>query len=89
MGRVLVSDYTTKADFIIPDIRKVVGPEKYAVINKDIEEGLQNVLIGDSKYSDTQIKMKVFFQRLEESRRAFLNDFINPEIRRVCKAAGL
>ncbi len=89
VGRVLVSDYTTKADFIIPDIRKVVGPEKYAVINKDIEEGLQNVLIGDSKYSDTQIKMKVFFQRLEESRRAFLHDFINPEIRRICKAAGL
>jgi hypothetical protein len=89
VGRVLVSDYTTKADFIIPDIRKVVGPEKYEVINKDIEQGLQNVLIGDSKYSDTQIKMKVFFQRLEESRRAFLNDFINPEIRRICKAAGL
>ena len=89
VGRVLVSDYTTKADFIIPDIRKVVGPEKYEVINKDIEQGLQNVLIGDSKYSDTQIKMKVFFQRLEESRVAFLNDFINPEIRRICKAAGL
>ena len=89
VGRVLVSDYTTKADFIIPDIRKVVGPEKYEVINKDIENGLQNVLIGDSKYSDTQIKMKVFFQRLEESRRTFLNDFINPEIRRICKAAGL
>ena len=89
VGRVLVSDYTTKADFIIPDIRKVVGPEKYEVINKDIEDGLQNVLIGDSKYSDAQMKMKVFFQRLEESRRAFLYDFINPEIRRICKAAGL
>ena len=89
VGRVLVSDYTTKADFIIPDIRKVVGPEKYEVINKDIEDGLQNVLIGDSKYSDAQMKMKVFFQRLEESRRAFLHDFINPEIRRICKAAGL
>ncbi len=89
VGRVLVSDYTTKADFIIPDIRKVVGPEKYEVINKDIEDGLQNVLIGDSKYSDSQMKMKVFFQRLEESRRAFLNDFINPEIARICKAAGL
>jgi len=89
VGRVLVSDYTTKADFIIPDIRKVVGPEKYEVLNRDIEQGLQNILIGESKYSDTQIKMKVFFQRLEESRRAFLNDFINPEIRRICKAAGL
>ena len=89
VGRILVSDYTTKADFIIPDIRKVVGPEKYEVINKDIEQGLQNILIGDSKYADTQVKMKVFFQRLEDSRRAFLNDFINPEIRRICKSAGL
>tara|TARA_Y100001973_G_scaffold58087_1_gene85545 strand:- start:509 stop:1522 length:1014 start_codon:yes stop_codon:yes gene_type:complete len=89
VGRVLVSDYTTKADFVIPDIRKVVGPSKYEVINKDIEDGLQNVLIGDSKYSDGHIKMKVFFQRLEESRRSFLNDFINPEIARVCKGAGL
>ena len=89
VGRVLVSDYTTKADFVIPDIRKVVGPDKYIVINKDIEDGLQNVLIGDSKYSDGHIKMKVFFQRLEESRNSFLSDFINPEIRRVCKAAGL
>ena len=89
VGRVLVSDYTTKADFVIPDIRKVVGPAKYEVINKDIEDGLQNVLIGDSKYSDLQVKLKVFFQRLEESRSSFLNDFINPEIRRICKAAGL
>ena len=89
VGRVLVSDYTTKADFVIPDIRKVVGPDKYQVINKDIEDGLQNVLIGDSKYSDLQVKLKVFFQRLEESRSSFLNDFINPEIRRICKAAGL
>ena len=47
------------------------------------------MLIGDSKYSDATMKMKVFFQRLEESRRAFLHDFINPEIRRICKAAGL
>tara|TARA_R110000751_G_scaffold82869_1_gene166608 strand:- start:734 stop:2797 length:2064 start_codon:yes stop_codon:yes gene_type:complete len=89
VGRVLVSDYTTKANFVIPDINKVVGPDKYIVINKDIEDGLQNVLIGDSKYSDGHIKMKVFFQRLEESRKSFLNDFINPEIRRICKAAGL
>ena len=89
VGRVLVSDYTTKANFIIPDINKVVGPEKYATLNRDIEEGLQNILIGDSKYADGKIKMKVFFQRLEEARNLFVNEFLNPEIRRVCKAAGL
>ena len=33
--------------------------------------------------------MKVFFQRLEESRNLFLKEFINPEIRRICKNAGL
>ena len=38
VGRVLVSDYTTKADFIIPDINKVVGAQKYEVINQDIKE---------------------------------------------------
>jgi hypothetical protein len=89
VGRVLVSDYTTKADFVIPDLRKVIGPEKYEILNRDIQEGLQNVLIGDNKYADGQLKMKVFIQRLEESRQQFLRDFLQPEIRRICKAAGM
>ena len=89
VGRVLVSDYTTKADFVIPDLRKVVGPEKYEILNKDIEQGLQNILIGDSKYADSKLKMKIFMQRLEESRQAFLKDFLQPEIKRICKAAGM
>jgi hypothetical protein len=89
VGRVLVSDYTTKADFVIPDLRKVVGPEKYEILNKDIEQGLQNILIGDSKYADSKLKMKVFMNRLEESREAFLKDFLQPEIKRICKAAGM
>jgi hypothetical protein len=89
VGRVLVSDYTTKADFIIPDLRKVVGPEKYEILNRDIQEGLQNVLIGDNKYADGQLKMQIFIQRLEESRQQFIKDFLQPEIRRICKAAGM
>ena len=89
VGRVLVSDYTTKADFIIPDLRKVIGPEKYEILNRDIQEGLQNVLLGDNKYADGQLKMKIFIQRLEESRSQFVKDFLQPEIRRICKAAGM
>lgn len=89
VGRVLVSDYTTKADFIIPDLRKVVGPEKYEILNRDIQEGLQNVLIGENKYADGQLKMKIFIQRLEESRQLFIREFLQPEIRRICKAAGM
>ena len=88
VGRVFVSDYTTKADFIIPDLRKVVGPEKYEVLNRDIQDGLQNMLIGESKYSDGPMKMNVFLQRLEESRESFLREFLQKEIKRICKAAG-
>jgi hypothetical protein len=89
VGRVLVSDYTTKADFIIPDLKKVMGKEKYEVLNKDIEQGLQNILMGESKYADTQIKLDVFLQRLQESRMRFVEEFLQPEVKALCKKMGL
>jgi len=89
VGRVLVSDYTTKAEFVIPDLKKVMGKEKYEVLNKDIEEGLQNILIGESKYADTKLKLKIFMNRLEESRNLFLKDFLQPEIKKICKSLGM
>lgn len=88
VGRVLVSDYTTKAQFIIPDIGKVVGPAKYEVINNDIKEGLQNVVVGDERYSNTQVKAKIFLERLKESRNAFIYDFLQPQIKMVCQNLG-
>ena len=88
VGRVLVSDYTTKADFIIPDINKVVGPGKYEVINQDIKEGLQNIILNDDKYSGAQIKARVFLDRLKEAREAFINDFLQPELKRIAKDLG-
>ena len=88
VGRVLVSDYTTKADFIIPDINRVVGPQKYEVINQDIKEGLQNIILNEDKYSGAQIKARVFLDRLKEAREAFINDFLQPEIRRIAKDLG-
>lgn len=89
VGRVLVSDYTTKAEFVIPDLKKVMGPEKYQVLNQDIQEGLQNILIGESKYAQLELKMKVFYQRLQASREAFITEFLQPEIKRLCKAVGM
>jgi hypothetical protein len=88
IGRVLVSDYTTKADFIIPDINKILGPEKYEIVNQDIREGLQNIIVGKENYSSTQIKAQIFLERLKEARNAFLNDFLMPQIKLVCKALG-
>jgi hypothetical protein len=89
VGRVLVSDYTTKADFVIPDLRKVVGPDKYQIVNQDIKEGLQNIIVGDERYSNTQVKAEIFLERLKEARNAFLNDFLQPQIKLVCQNLGL
>ncbi len=88
VGRVLVSDYTTKADFVIPEINKVLGPEKYRVVNEDIRDALQNVIVGQEKYANTQVKAQIFLERLKEARNAFINDFLQPQIKLVCKAMG-
>ena len=88
VGRVLVSDYTTKADFIIPDVNKILGPEKYEIVNQDIREGLQNIIVGKENYSSTQIKAQIFLERLKEARNAFINDFIMPQVKVLCKSMG-
>ena len=88
VGRVLVSDYTTKAEFVIPDLKKVVGEEKYRILNQDIKEGLMNVLLGEEKYNGQNAKISFFMERLKEARNSFLNDVIQPEIIRISKDLG-
>lgn len=88
VGKVLVSDFTTKAEFIIPDIAGILDPKKYEVVNIDIQQGLNNILVGDEKFSNTSIKVNIFLQRLEQGRQAFLNDFLVPEVKRLCKELG-
>jgi hypothetical protein len=88
VGRVLVSDYTTKAEFIIPELNLVLGPEKYQILNEDIKQGLQNIVVGEEKFNSTQVKAQIFIDRLQESRYGFLNDFVNREIKRIAKDLG-
>jgi len=88
VGRVLVSDYTTKAEFIIPELNLVLGPEKYQILNDDIKQGLQNIVVGEEKFNSTQVKAQIFIDRLQESRYGFLNDFLNKEIKRIAKDLG-
>jgi len=89
VGRALIADYTTKAQFVIPDLNKVLGSEKYKIVNEDIKEGLQNVIVGSEKFSNTQVKAEIFLERLKESRNSFLNDFLQPQIKEVCRNMGL
>ena len=88
VGRVLIADYTTKAEFVIPDIGNLIGPQKYEVVDRDIQIGLNNILIGSEKFANTSIKVQVFVQRLKQAREVFINEFLIPEIRRMSKDIG-
>jgi hypothetical protein len=88
VGRVLVSDYSTKAEFVLPDLNKILGPEKYQVVNQDIANGLMNIFWGDEKYANSMIKIKVFLERLSSARQAFLNNFLIPEMEMIANELG-
>jgi len=88
VGRVLISDNTTDAKFVIPDIGNILDPKKYDVVNQDIQMGLNNILLSDEKFANTSIKVQVFMERLKQGRRVFLENFLMPEIRRISKELG-
>lgn len=88
IGRVLVADYTTKAEFVIPDIADILNPIKYEELDKDINIGLNNILMGGEKFANQTTKIEVFLARLEHGRRIFLDEFLIPEVRRIAKSLG-
>ncbi len=89
VGRVLIADYTTKAEFVVPAIGDLLDPKKYEVVNNDINIGLNNVFAGDDKFANQQQKVEIFIARLESGRQAFLNNFLLPEMIRIAKSIGL
>lgn len=88
VGRVLIADYTTKAEFVIPDIAGILDPKKYEVVEKDIQLGLNNVLTGGEKFSNQAIKVEVFLGRLTQAREAFINEFLIQEIKKISEGLG-
>ena len=88
VGRVLIADYTTKAEFVVPRIAELMDPKKYEIFDRDINNGLNNILVGGEKFANQESKVKVFVSRLEQGRQAFLNNFLIPEIKRISKNLG-
>lgn len=85
VGRVLIADYTTKAEFVVPRIADLLDPKKYETFDKDINLGLNNILVGNEKFANQESRVKVFIARLEQGRQAFLHDFLIPEIKKLAK----
>jgi hypothetical protein len=88
VSKTLVADYTTKAEFIIPDIAELLNPQKYEIVNRDINTGLNNVFAGDEKFANQQQKVEIFMARLEYAQQAFLQNFLIPEIKRIAQSLG-
>ena len=89
VGRVLIADYTTNSEFVVPRIGDLLDAKKYEIFDKDIRIGLNNVLVGeDEKFSNMSIKVKVFIERLKQARETFISEFLFPEIKRICKNLG-
>lgn len=88
IGRVLVADYTTKAEWVIPDFKELLGQDKYMQVDKDIKEGLQYMFFGEDKFANATVKVKIFTESLKEGRRAFMQTFLIPEVKKVCEAMG-
>mgnify|MGYP003626815115 CR=1 FL=1 len=89
VGRVLISDYTTKAEFVIPKISELLDSKKYEIFDQDINLGLNNILVGGEKFANQESKIQVFLARLEQGRQAFLQKFLIPEIKKIAKTMGL
>jgi hypothetical protein len=98
VGRVLIADYTTKAQFVLPQIGDLLDPKKYHVINADIQAGLNSMITGagggvssDSgdKSSSFSMKVEIFLARLKQARETFLYDFLIPEIKRIAQEVNL
>lgn len=85
VGRTLIADYTTKVDFKIPMIGDILDPKKYEVVDRDIRYGLNNVLFGDEKFSNTSAKLDVFFKRIEYARQEFMTRFVNRQVEQISK----
>lgn len=88
LGRVLVADWTTEAQFIIPDMNKIFGVDKYKAVNEDIANGLMNIFWKDESFSNSMIKTQIFLEKLQTAREVYINEFLEPEMRKIAKTLG-
>lgn len=87
--KTLVADFTTKGQWLIPEVDKILGPQKYEQVNQDIRTGLNHILAAsDEKFANQSIKVKLFIQRLKQSRGVFINEFLLKEVKRISKVMG-
>lgn len=86
INRTLVADYTTKGEWLVPPIDKILGAEKYETLEKQIAIGLNAIFFNENeKFANASIKVQIFIEKLKEARDVFLEAFLQPQINKICK----
>lgn len=87
----IVADFTTKMEFIIPQVADILDPKKYEVIQDELKEALGHILFtgsGGEKFANQQGKIKVFIEKIRSAREIFINEFLVDEIKRISLQLG-
>src|SRR5690606_23331229 len=88
VSRYLVADYTTKGEFLTPDIGEILGRDKYEVVENDIYIGLNYILLNGEKFANKMTALKIFLAKIRYGQNLFIRDVLKPIIRNVSKQLG-
>lgn len=88
VARYLVADYTTKGEFLTPDIGEILGKQKYEVVENDIYTGLNYVLLSGEKFANKMTALKVFLAKVRYGQNLFIRDVLKPIIANVSEQLG-
>jgi hypothetical protein len=88
LGRVFVSDYSTEMNFIIPDMNKIFGVDKYKAVNEDIANALMNIFWKDESFSNSMIKTQIYLEKLQTARELYERCFLIPQMKKIADVLG-
>lgn len=87
-SRAIITDFSAKADFVLPDLQKIQSPERYEAIDKDINAGLMDLFSMGDTFASSYTKTKIYLELLRQGQDAFLTQFLIPEMEKIADEMG-
>lgn len=87
-GKAIVTHYSAKAEFVVPDLTKIMSADRYEALDREIAAGLMDIFSMEDSYASSYTKTKIYLELLQQSRDAFLTQFLIPEMKRISRELG-
>ena len=89
-SRIIVSDFSTKGEFLVPDLNKVMGSAKYESLDVEIANSLMDLfsLGSTGNFSSSYVTTQIYLELLKTARESFLNMFLIPEMEKIADTLG-